>query len=172
MGSRLSAVLAFPTPCPSPSALGMSPAARTLMGANYSIWAVGSKSVCPPGFRPLTDSPSCDITAVRICVCVRNGYREQCQGSCKHRLESDQAPDRLSPLSGGGVRQRQRVSSVNRCLVSEILLPEDCWPCGQFLRAAPLPSHSLSCPRSSTLSYPLSNIALSSVVFGYDCPVA
>lgn len=30
----------------------------------------------------------------------------------------------------------------------------------------------LSCPRSSTLSYPLSNIALSSVVFGYDGPVA
>jgi len=71
MGSRLSAVLAFPTPCSSPSALGMSPAARTLMGANNSIWAVGSKSVCPPGFRPLTDSPSCDITAVRICVCAR-----------------------------------------------------------------------------------------------------
>lgn len=62
---------------------------------------------------------------------------------------------------------------VNRCLVSETLLPEDCWPCGQFLHAVPPPFlFSLSCPHSSTISYPLSNIALSSVVFGYDCPVA
>ncbi|KTF75646.1 hypothetical protein cypCar_00033827, partial [Cyprinus carpio] len=59
MGSRLSAVLAFPTPCPSPSALGMSPAARTLMGANYSIWAVGSKNGDDdPGFSWVASSPS------------------------------------------------------------------------------------------------------------------
>lgn len=65
--------------------------------------------------------------------------------------------------------------SINRCLVSETVLPEDCQPCGQFLCAVPLPSRFLSflsCPHSSTLSYPLSNIALSSVVFGYDGPVA
>lgn len=62
--------------------------------------------------------------------------------------------------------------SINRCLVSETVLPEDCWPCGQFLRAVPLPSSLSSLVLALPLSYPLSNIALSSVVFGYDGPVA